>query len=233
MTLHRGKIATNLQILGVRTLSRDDLALIKEKRNVPAVQRFRDPHHRLARLLASGLRPAEAATQVGYSLARIYLLQADPSFQELVAAYRKDVQSAYVSAEEERFRMATEVNLKALRHVNEHFDKADEEGELVPLQRALAVFADTSDRVGLSKKSTNVNINVDFAAKLEAARSRSANARLVGETRSTTPGPTIIESQATGTAGSIPATRRTSAERLASRSPVTRSYIEGNLVRKI
>src|ERR1700735_59196 len=108
MTLHRGKIATNLQILGVRTLSRDDLALIKEKRNVPAVQRFRDPHHRLARLLASGFCPSAGATQVGYSLARIYLLQADPSFQELVAAYRKDVQSAYVSAEEERFRMATE-----------------------------------------------------------------------------------------------------------------------------
>jgi hypothetical protein len=204
VTLHRGKFATDLQILGVRQLSRDDLACIREKRNVPAVQRFRDPHHRLARLLASGLRPAEAATQVGYSLARIYILQADPSFQDLVSAYRKDVHNAYISAEEERHRAATEVNLKALRHLNEHFDKADEEGELIPIGRALAVFADTSDRVGLSKKSTNLNINVDFAAKLEGAIARSAKARLVGQSGSPTPGP---------------------------KTP--RSYIEGNLVRKI
>lgn len=230
--LHRGKIASDLQITAIRELSRDDLACVKDKRSAPAVQRFRDPHHRLARLLASGLRPAEAATQAGYSLARIYILQADPSFQDLITAYRKDVHNAFISAEEERHRTATEVNLKALRHLNEHFDEADEKGELVPLGRALAVFADTSDRVGLSKKSTNVNINVDFAAKLEGAIARSRNARLVDEVRSTTPGPTILESQVGGTAGSIPATRA-SAERLVSRPPVSRTYIEGNLVRKI
>ncbi len=210
MTLHRGRFETKLEILGVRPLTRDDLACVKEKRNVPAVQRFRDPHHRLARLLASGLRPAEAATQSGYSLARIYILQADPSFQDLVAAYRKDVHNAYISAEEERHRAATEVNLKALRHLNEHFDKADEEGELIPIGRALAVFADTSDRVGLSKKSTNVNINVDFAAKLEGAIARSANAKLVRGRSLPTP--------------ALPSKNPTAAPR---------SYIEGNLVRKI
>jgi len=210
VTLHRGKIASDLQILGVRPLSRDDLACVKEKRNVPAVQRFRDPHHRLARLLASGIRPAQAASEAGYSLARIYILQADPSFQDLVSAYRKDVHNAYISAEEERHRAATEVNLKALRHLNEHFDKADEEGELIPIGRALAVFADTSDRVGLSKKSTNVNINVDFAAKLEGAIARSANAKLVRGRSLPTP--------------ALPSKNP---------SPAPRSYIEGNLVRKI
>lgn len=211
--LHRGKMASDLQILGIRTLTREDLDCIKEKRNVPVVQRFRDPHHRLARLLASGLRPGEAASQAGYSLARIYILQADPSFQDLVEAYRKDVRDAYVSAEEERHKAATEVNLKALRHLNEHFDKADEEGELIPIGRALAVFADTSDRVGLSKKSLNVNVNIDFAAKLEAARTRSANARLV-EGRSLQP----------------PAPQ--SQPRIIEHLP-QRTYIEGNLVRKI
>jgi hypothetical protein len=213
MTLHRGRIQSELQILGIRELSRDDLDCVKEKRNVPAVQRFRDPHHRLARLLASGLRPAEAATQVGYSLARIYILQVDPAFQDLVSAYRKDVHEAYISAEEERHRAATEVNLKALRHLNEHFDKADEEGELVPISRALAVFADTSDRVGLSKKSTNVNINVDFAAKLESAIARSSRARLVNGPSLPTP--------------ALPSQARQMAP------PAQRTYIEGNLVRKI
>lgn len=210
MTLHRGRIPANIEILGIRPLTRDDLDCIREKRNVPVVQRFRDPHHRLARLLASGLRPAEAASQVGYSLARIYILNADPSFQDLVAAYRRDVHEAYISAEEERHKTATEVNLKALRHINERFDKADEEGELVPIKDALAVFADTSDRVGLSKKSLNVNINVDFAAKLEAARQRSLNARV----------PRLIE----GRSAAPPAPQFVNP---------SRSYIEGTLVRKV
>lgn len=173
MPLHRGRISTKLEILGVRELTRDDLACIRGKRDVPAVQRLRDTHHRLARLIASGLRPAQAAAECGFSVARVYVLHADPSFQDLVAAYRKDVNTAYVNSEEERYKMATDVNLKALRHISEHFEKADEEGELVPIGRALAVFADTSDRVGLSKKTVNTNINIDFAARLEKAIQRS------------------------------------------------------------
>lgn len=171
--MNRGRLRSRLEITEVGELTRDDLALLRVKRTTPVVNRFRDPHHRVARLLAAGLRPKDVAEQCGFTIARIYVLNADPSFQDLIAGYRRDVADAYVSAEEERFRMATEVNLKALRTINEHFDKADEEGELVPLSRALAVFADTSDRVGIMKKSVSMNVNVDFAAKLEAARNRS------------------------------------------------------------
>lgn len=138
------------------------------------------------------MRPAQAAAECGFSLARVYVLHADPSFQDLVSVYRKDVHDAYISGEEERYRMANEVNVKALRHINEHFDKADEEGELIPIGRALQVFSDTADRTGLVKKSVQTNINVDFAAKLENARIRSMK---------------VIEGE--------------------------RTYVEGNLVRRI
>lgn len=169
MTLHRGRLTSLPDIRSIRPLTRDDLEEIKSARTLPIVARFRDPHHRVARLIASGLRPAEVAVATGYSLARIYTLAADPTFQNQVAEYRKDVHTAFISAEEEHYAMATEVNRKALRHIAEAFDAADEANELVPIDKALRVFADTADRVGIQKRSTNVHVNMDFAAKLERA----------------------------------------------------------------
>lgn len=173
MPLGRGKLEKKVFVTEVRPMTREDLELIREKRTASPVQRFRDPHHRLARLIAGGLRIKDAAQACGYSLPRAYTLTSDPAFQELVARYRADVHEAFVSSEQEGYSLAQEVNRKALRHIAEHFDKADEEGELIPLNRALSVFADTSDRVGIAKKSTQVNINMDFATKLEDAIKRS------------------------------------------------------------
>jgi hypothetical protein len=169
--LTRGRLPrVKLEIGAIRSLTVDDLDCLREKRTTPTVHRFRDPHHRLARLIAMGVRPKLAAEQTGYSIARVYILHSDPSFMDLVAKYRKDVDEAYIDAEAERYALANEVNVKALRTIAEHFDKADEEGELIPMDRALRVFADTADRTGLVKKSTVTNINVDFAKNLERAR---------------------------------------------------------------
>lgn len=176
MALTVGRLPAKIIIGEVRPLRRDDLEAIREKRTIGVVQKLRDPHHRAARLIASGLRPQQVAIACGYSMQRIYTLTADPAFKDLVAKYREDVHEAFVSSEEEHYAMATEVNRKALRHINEHFDKADEEGELVPFRNALAAFGDTSDRVGIQKRSTQTHVNVDFAAKLEAAIARSGKA---------------------------------------------------------
>jgi hypothetical protein len=220
--LNRGRLLHKLEITAVRELSRDDLEAIREKRTVPVVQRLRDPHHHLARLIASGLRPNDAALQSGYSLARVYTLAADPSFQNLVAEYRKDVHEAYVSGEEERYKTATQVNLKALRHINEHFDKADEEGELIPIGRALQVFSDTADRTGLVKKSVQANINVDFAARLEKAIRKSGQVRTINGRAN--PAQNTDEVR-------LPPPSSQSVPSRSVQGP--RTYIEGNLVRKI
>jgi hypothetical protein len=41
----------------------------------------------------------------------------------------------------------------------------------------MAISRDAADRTGHGKVQTNMNVNVDFASKLEAARRRSASAR--------------------------------------------------------
>lgn len=171
MTLTRGALPkVKLTIGAIRPLAPQDLLCLREKRTTPALTRFRDPHHRLARLIASGLRPKLAAEQTGFSIARVYVLHSDPSFMDLVAKYRNEVHEEWLGDEQERYRLATEVNQKALRTIAEHFEKAEEDGELIPLDRALRVFSDTADRTGLVKKSTVTNINVDFAKNLERAR---------------------------------------------------------------
>jgi hypothetical protein len=177
--LSRGRLAKPLEIKAIRDLVPDDLLRLRDKRSVLATQRLRDPHHALARLIAAGVRPKDAAAQTGFTISRVYVLHSDPAFKDLVAKYRDDVDQAYVSAEEERYRAATSVNLKALRTIEEHFDIAEETGELVSLDRALRVFSDTSDRTGLVKKSIQTNVNIDFAKNLERAKAARDEARKV------------------------------------------------------
>lgn len=184
MALHRGRLSTKIEITEVAPLTREDLVTIREKRTLPVVARFRDPHHRVARLIATGMRPEQVAMECGYSISRIYTLSKDPSFLELVAEYRKDVHTAFVTSQEEDYTSTVALNRKALRQLHEKIDRADEENELLPTKELLSIFSDTSDRVGISKKTTNLNVNIDFAAKLEAAAARAKN---VIEGRAVTP----------------------------------------------
>lgn len=172
--LHRGRLpAPKLEILGIRELTRDDLACLRDKRTTSIISRFRDPHHRVARLAATGLRPAELAEKCGFSLARIYVFLSDPAFQDLVSSYRRKVDEGFVESQDEYYTLATSNMVKAERQLAEKLDKADEEGELLPVRDLLAISRDAADRFGYGKKTTNLNINVDFAKRLEQARQRS------------------------------------------------------------
>src|SRR5258707_526632 len=126
MPLHRGKISTKPEILSVRPLTREDLALVIEKRAdgegrpiQGAVRRFRDPHHRVARLFASGLRMNEVVERCGYSYQRVHTLSTDPAFQELIAKYREKVDAAFVANADEFYEQATANMRMAERQIPE------------------------------------------------------------------------------------------------------------------
>lgn len=173
MALTRGRIAKPMEIVSIRGLTRDDLTCLREPRARTGVARFRDPHHRLARMLASGLRQHEVVARSGYSLTRVSSIMADPAFQELVAKYREKVNEAFVDGVEDFYEIATTNMLKAERQIAEKLDEADETGELLPTRDLIAISRDAADRFGFGKKQTNTNINVDFAAALEKAIARS------------------------------------------------------------
>jgi hypothetical protein len=128
----------------------------------------------VARLLASGLTQVEVAAQTGYSKKRIMDLAAAPAMQELLSKYRDEIHGAWRDSSDQYFEYIYSNGIKAQRQIGDALDDADEPGAApIPINRLLAIAADSADRVGYTKKTTNVNINVDFAKQLEAAISRS------------------------------------------------------------
>lgn len=159
-----------------RPMTREDMAATLGRSFVPTIsaEKLRDSHHRVARLAAAGLRTSEVAAQSGYSHHRVWTLLQSPAMQELVAKYRGIVDSAFEKSQDEFFTLATTNMLKAERQIADRLDSADEDGPAVATRDLVAITADRADRFGYPKRQTNVNINADFAAQLEAAIARSS-----------------------------------------------------------
>lgn len=138
----------------------------------PALKRFRDFHHAVARCVASGMNNQRVHLQTGISLARLSTLLADPAFNDLVAVYR----SAGVEEFAEYVDLATLNMIRAEREIERTLEaQADREtplslGELRPLTE---LIADRADRFGYPRKQVQANLNLNYGDRLEASRKRS------------------------------------------------------------
>ncbi len=184
----------------VRPASREDLALLKDKKpwaGTNQVQSFRDAHHNLARFIAMGMTIGEASLRAGYSEARGRNLHTDPAFKDLIAKYKAKVEEKWAENVDHYQALAIGNMLKAERQISEKLDRADEEDELLPTRELLAISRDAADRFGHGKKSTTVNVNVDFAAKLEAGIARSRSVRQIESVANSQPTDAQAVSQVT------------------------------------
>jgi len=84
----------------VRELTEADIPLLLMPEalgsKTPAVQKMRQSHHALARLLAEGRKGVECSAILGISQSRISILRQDPAFQELVEFYSKQKDEIYL-----------------------------------------------------------------------------------------------------------------------------------------
>lgn len=161
------------KILEVRPLVEADLEYLRQPSAAQRLAKIRDSHHHVARLIASGLKLYEVAAATGYAYSRISTLVLDPSVIELVAKYRSMITEDWRQDADNYTSIAVANMTKAERMISDKLDEADEKGETLTMRELLAITADRNDRFGYGKKNMNVNVNVDFAAKLEAAISRS------------------------------------------------------------
>lgn len=147
-----------------------------QKVSTPSLQRLRDSHHGVARLLASGVRPLEIANITGYSPSRISTLQADPTFIELVEHYRVETEAQYVNVHGRLAQIGTD----ALQELQSRLDEAPETFSIGALQE-LAKAA--LDRAGYApvKRNENLNLNANMTAT-DLARIKS-QARPIGSVR--------------------------------------------------
>lgn len=181
MTLHRGRVSRipPLEVISIDPIKREELVVLKDLREDTTasakglIERLRDPHHMLARFIAMGMTGSDAARKAGYSISRVSLLRNSPAFQELIAYYRNLVNSGWKEEVDEYLELATSNMMKAERMLAEKLEAAEEEGETLPTRDLIAISRDAADRFGYGKKTTNLNVNVDLAAKLERAIARS------------------------------------------------------------
>lgn len=200
-TLQRGRkpIASEPRIGPVTELTRSDLAHLAVKRDTVAIQNIRDNHHRIARAMASGLSNGEIAQTCGVSISRVSVLRGDPAMVNLVAHYRSMIDAEWVEQDSVIEYMRSNA-LKAQAMISDKLDEAAEKNEYLPTRDLLGIAELGLDRTGYGKVNKNLNINIDFAAKLEAARQRSAAApamRIVEGTSMPVPAPSRSEAEPT------------------------------------
>lgn len=174
MTVAKGAVAEPIRILSVRDLTAADLEKLRAPRHTPSrLAKIRDSHHALARALVSGCSYDVAAEMTGYSISRIALLKNDPAFQQLMADYRTQIHEVFLANQDEYLKLLTSNQMRAERMISDKLDDAEEEETLPEYRTLLAIARDAADRTGYGKHTTQTNVNVDFASKLEAMVRRS------------------------------------------------------------
>lgn len=169
LDLVRGRATKPMRAELGRPLTAEDLAALETERGIkaPPLVKLRETHHQLARLLAKGVKPFEASLITGYEASRISILLADPAFQNLVQNYRgiKDLEFADWSKVAATFSMEILLDLR---------DQFHENPDAYSPEFKLEILKNLADRTGNgpSHKQTNVNVNVDLAARIEAGRRR-------------------------------------------------------------
>jgi hypothetical protein len=179
-TLHRGKLAKTPRVLGVRPLTREDMLVLQDKRPVQnRPKALRETHHRLARMVAAGMRTDEILRLTGFSYTRYHTLKHDPAFTELVTQYRGKVDEAWERSLDEVYETETS-NLRRMVHmVADHLDEAEETNVKIPLKELFIGIGDRADRFGYSKKIVNRNENLDFAKMMEQVARASGRSNVI------------------------------------------------------
>jgi len=155
-----------------RLLGEDDIDMLGEEREIraPQIVMLRERHHAIARLIAEGKKPGEAALLCRYSQSRVSILLDDPAFQELVAHYRGVINAEFVDFQKK----LAELGVDAAMILQERLEEKPDEISDALLLQLIQVSADRTGN-GPSAKS-EVNIKIGLADRLVQARERSLTA---------------------------------------------------------
>lgn len=137
-------------VLGVRELTAEEIAGLddyepEEPSKTPALKQLRGTHHKLAQMLADGIKNVDAARMLGFSESRISILKADPSFRALVDHYRGVKDAAFQEFSEKMANLGAD----ALDVLAERVHEAPEK---IATETLLAIATSVADRTGHGKQ---------------------------------------------------------------------------------
>jgi hypothetical protein len=175
-----GRKARKPSLSFVRELTGDDLETLTEERGeqkpISRVKRLGERHQNLARLLASGVPAWEAAIITGYTESYISVLQGDKTFQNLILFYRTDRDDAVKKAQAQLAGLSVDVIQELQRRIEDEPEDFSV-GQLVEVGK---LALDRSGN-GPASATTNTQININLADRLEAARKRLSERTIEGK----------------------------------------------------
>jgi hypothetical protein len=142
----------------IRPLTPEDLAAADSgapAQSIAGLQKVREVHHQAARLLATGMKAVEVSAIVGLSQSRLSLLQADPTFAELLAHYRNEEARSFADVQQR----AVALGLDAMAELHE---RIVENAKEVPNSTLIEIMKSALDRGGHApvKRSISVGATV-------------------------------------------------------------------------
>lgn len=160
------------RVTGVRELRREDLAALQVKSRVPALSKIKETHRMLIRMLAMGLPQWQIARELGYSQSWVSIIANDPTVKSEVAKLSARIDVATMERVDAITEYRQQLALRSLRLANDQVEESEQPGaEQLPLRELLNAFEKAWGSI--EKRSAVVNINVDFASRLEAVRRKS------------------------------------------------------------
>src|SRR5262245_42123429 len=153
-----GRPAAEIYIAYERDLTEADVAALAAPRGVKpkSLVRIHASHHALARCLAAGMRPGQAALVTGYSLSRISILQQDQAFTALVADYQAEARA--ISAD-----LGERMNNMSLDAIELLQERLHEKPESFTVDMLLDVVKSFADRTGHGPNAkVQLSLDKDF-----------------------------------------------------------------------
>lgn len=163
-----------MEILSLEPLPESE-AKAKSRGSPSTVRKLRDQHHRMAELLAFGLKPTEVARVMGRSAMSVGLFRESPAGGELIAQKRKDVFERDLDANSLCLELMAQTRQAALQLVLDQLVEATETGEVLPIKDLVKIVTEMSDRTGFGRTQTQINVNLGTGAELAKRRAK-ANA---------------------------------------------------------
>jgi hypothetical protein len=153
-----------------RDLTREDIEVLNNvpvNAPAPVLKALRYSHHMLARLLAAGKAPAEAACFTGHSVATIYRLKTqDPAFMELIAHYAEVRNQEFLEAASRLAVLGTSVVEVLQERVEEAPEKITtrELKEIAEFAFDRSVAPAKGSARGANGAAAGVTVNVSFVS---------------------------------------------------------------------
>jgi len=141
-------------------------------KEVNVVQLYRHSHHCIAAMFAAGLTQHEVERRTGFSYRRLTILLADPTFQQLIAHYAKQVLREFADEHAIFHELRLKNAIAAELQIADHFEEAQDGDTLLKVRELLAISGNFTKTL-----PKELNVTVSFGDKLDAARERMARAK--------------------------------------------------------